>query len=72
MNAEEVQALKPGIYRLYWKEKAVPSLAAVGLTGRKMRWYAPCDWAGVPGGDWSIVERAELLKLDSEHQEGNS
>lgn len=54
-------SLKAGLYRLYWKDKSKPSLAAVGHTAEGGNWYAPTNWISGSTTDWSHVERVELL-----------
>lgn len=43
MKKKEVQKLRLGLYRIYWKE-GNSSLAAVGNTCEGNRWLAPINW----------------------------
>ena len=61
MSEEQSKLLKPGIYRLYWKEGG-SSLAAVGMCQDGTRWMAPVNWCVIRSFDcakfWKDVKRA--------------
>ena len=64
MKRSDVQKLKPGMYRIDWKEGGA-SLAAVGVTRAGGRWLAPLNWV-CPAQDervWRDVDRATLAHV---------
>lgn len=62
-----VRELKPGLYKIYWKEGG-SSLAAVGLDFSGRRWLAPTNWISVPAFNvWPMVEKVELLEPRHTH-----
>lgn len=65
MKPEDVQKLKLGLYKIYWKSGG-HSLASVGQLHDGAKWMAPCNWSsqakdGVVTTDWSGVEKVEQI-----------
>ena len=71
MTRNDVNKLRHGLYRLYWKEGG-SSLASVGSLYDGVRWYAPINWTnqsttGIACDNWRKVERVELLVSDDRY-----
>lgn len=72
MTREQEKELRPGLYRLYWREGG-SSLVAVGILYDGRRWFAPTNWTSeMPGGvssaAWGLVDRVERVDLDDEER----
>lgn len=67
MRSSDVQQLKHGLYKVYWKDGGT-SLASVGSMSDGSRWIAPCNWINTPPGNewsgesvWKAVEKVKCL-----------
>lgn len=58
----DFQKLERGVYRIFWKNGDLPSVASVGRNRKGEVWFAPADWMVVPFHGWAIVERVELIE----------
>lgn len=68
MKLKDVQQLKHGLYKIYWKKKEGGgySLASVGSMQNGDRWMAPCNWVSGSTEDmkiWKIVKSVEVIEL---------
>ena len=65
MKRAEVQKLKHGLYRVWWKSGG-NSLAAVGSFANGARWIMPTNWISFGNGNhrhiWEKIKRVTLLK----------
>ncbi len=63
MNQREVRALRPGLYRIQWKDDDRKSLAAVGIGADGRRWLAPTNWIAPSTSKeiWRMVLNVEQL-----------
>lgn len=63
MTIKDSMKIRPGVYRIYWKEGGY----SVGAIGQKMNgrcWFTPANWlGGEPCQEWRRVERVELIEL---------
>lgn len=57
MNKEDRKQLKPGLYRVYWKDGGY-SIAAIGVTRNGDLWLAPTNWVFPAQGRqaWQAVD----------------
>ncbi len=59
---ENEQKIKPGLYRVFWKEGG-SSLASVGMKADGGMWLAPTNWIHPTENqsDWAMVARLYRL-----------
>lgn len=65
MTHTDVQQLKHGLYRVFWKGHEKISLAAVGSSSNGDRWIAPANWTKPPDDcrrTWQRVLKVELIE----------
>ena len=66
MTEQEVGALSPGLYIVYFfDDVGSESLAAIGVTLKNKRWLAPVNWCRTTTKqeDWDMVARAIPVKI---------
>jgi len=63
MKIRKFNKIKPGLYRIYWKEKhgGGQSLAAVGVSSDGTKWIAPTNWIYPSLADKKIVKRISRI-----------
>lgn len=64
MTVTDAKKLRIGVYRLFWSGDSGGgmSLVSIGRDREGFPWYAPVNWVNVPGKDWTVVDRAELIE----------
>jgi hypothetical protein len=70
MNKIDVQKLRHGVYRLFWKGGG-SSLASVGSLYDGTRWFAPTNWTsqmkeGICSTNWRVVASASLIATNGD------
>lgn len=61
MKKADVQKLKHGVYRVWWKDGG-SSVAAVGSMADGARWLAPSNWIWPSSKDWRLVDHVKLIE----------
>lgn len=65
INKKDVQKLKHGLYRIYWKSGGC-SLASVGSMPNGDRWIAPTNWVSCGTAElkyWKSILKVKALNL---------
>lgn len=72
MKIGDVQKLRHGLYRVYWKSGG-SSLASVGSFASGQRWFAPTNWISLVTEEsaarlWKSIKRVESLEKPIEEE----
>ena len=63
MTEDEVRAVEPGLYRVFWRD-GTRSVAAVGGPSGSLKWISPVDWCQTHTDakvTWSLVDHIERI-----------
>ena len=59
--------IKPGLYRVFWRDEEGHSVCAIGMEPNGDNWIAPTNWVApttvrkIDRGDWAVIDRLEEI-----------